>query len=258
MLRIAFACLLLGTVAARAANYQTGREFAVPEYGEVLRAYVARVPDTRCDGNSLARCLEILRSESPLDCRELERYLHRCEGPKLLFQGSGIAHASRGREWREIRVLNGRVVAASYGMQVFDWGAAGDANSPIQSECEAFGVEQRTVCPASLSADGTLPPLAPRTLFSRRYSSTEMNDIGSAILFLETCMRTDAGFRTRAAPAYQNFRNRHADVARFLAPGLEKAIAESVTSLRAAPSNDGRTRMIDTCETVLINIDQLL
>jgi hypothetical protein len=217
--------LLALTGCAAAANYQTGREFAVPDFGEILRVYAARAPDARCDSLSLTGCLEILGRESKLECRERKPGVSRCEGPKLLFTGSGKAHASRGREWFEIRLLRERVVAADRVVQVIEWAAPGSADNPVHTECEAFGKQERAVCPTDMVADGALPPMAPRTIFSRRYSSHEMNDVGTTLLFLEACMRKSPDFRSHDEITYRRFRDRHSEFARYLAPDLERAVS---------------------------------
>jgi hypothetical protein len=209
---------------ATAANYQTGRDFAVPDFGEILRVYAARAPDSRCDKLSLEVCLEVLGRESKLECRERERGVVHCAGPKLLFTGSGKAHASRGHEWREIRVLRAKIVAVERAVQVIEWAVPGAADNPVHTECEAFGQPERALCPADMVVDGLMPPLAPRTIFSRRYSTHEITDVGTTLLFLEACMRKSPEFRDHE-PAYTRFRGRHDEFVRYLAPELDRAVA---------------------------------
>jgi hypothetical protein len=114
-------------------------------------------------------------------------------GRKRLYRGTGSANKPIGPEWRELRVVNGKVVEDFSAVQIMEAGYswfADERKRPAGENytCESYGKCNASSC-SGVTPIGAIPPLRERPKLAKSYSNEELSSLYLQFVMLRTCDR---------------------------------------------------------------------
>ena len=180
----------------------------------ISRLFIGIDETNRCLGGKLSICEEKTGSVKSIDDIEVVgegEVIVRIYGEKNLYLGTGENNQSIGPEWREFRVINGKIVEEYSYVQLLEHGYSWNARPFVELpnrnySCESYGKCGAHLC-FGVEPIEPIPELPTPPEIVKKYSPQEIGNRFFELVFFESCSRLSERSRIKTEPVYKRWKN---------------------------------------------------
>ena len=213
-LKTAIVVFVLLTYSTAPANFHSDRSYADTDglSPPISRLYVGKQRSNKCLGFTIHQCVNKLgpyqNSEIVPESGEV---LVRFHGKKNLYVGTGEINHSIGPEWREMRVVNGKIIEESIYVQIIEHGYSWDTRPSKQSgdriySCETYGKNNTLSC-YGLTPIEPIPQLPELPEIVKNYKPQEIFKYFFQLLTLERCSNLSREYEDKTSKVFAKWQN---------------------------------------------------
>jgi hypothetical protein len=155
----------------------------------ITRVYIGKKQTNECLGGTLEQCVKKLGKPGKTERTNKNQLRLTFYGTKNLYRGTGTNNKSIGPEWREVLVVEEKIVDEYSVFQIIEIGYSWDTNQAGNSadiSCEQYG-ECKTMFCSGITPVQPVPQLPKPPEVAMKYTSEEKASLYLQLWTLEIC-----------------------------------------------------------------------